>query len=90
MNRGIAQATAAALDTPKVDFHPGDVWMPHRELAVIQGSKFQVECRGSVVVDSVTNGRVEASCDGCQFTVVASSGQVARSLQTPREKWWQR
>jgi hypothetical protein len=79
-----------ALDTPKVDFHPGDEWMLHRELAVIQGSKLPVECEGRVLVDSVVKGRVEASCDRCQFTVVASSGQVARSLQTRDVPWWQR
>jgi hypothetical protein len=90
VNRDIVQQTAEALDTPKVDFHPGEVWMPHRELAVLRGSKFPVECRGNVVVDSVSNGQVEASCDRCQFTVVASSGQVARSLQTRPEPWWQR
>jgi hypothetical protein len=81
---------AQDVETPRVDFRPGDEWMPHRELAVIRREQFPVECDGRVLVDQVAGGKVEASCDRCQFTVVATLGQVARSLETRTEAWWQR
>lgn len=90
----MASSTAEVLErkarsAPAIDLHVRDEWMPHRELAALQSSPL-TECSGSVRVDSIADGRVEASCDGCMFVVTATLDQVARSLQTRPEKWWQR
>jgi hypothetical protein len=66
----------------------GDDWVTHRELAALEGLGL-TDCEGTLLVaDTSRPNLFELACDGCAFTLGVRPAELASTVETRPDRWW--